>query len=218
LFTKPSTRGDEETKLFARDVVGRVRWSVPWPAPGKSVSERARIASAARLVGLVAESRDQGRSVLVFDDNDGRLLFEQSLGIRDRVADLAETCWLIVNDKAVKCIDARTGTVTWNVPVFGAKVDAWPLTGGEALVADGNPLALSRIAKDGKRRWQAELPDTDLERPEELDQTGSLSYVTKIGHESWTFSDAMGIASGIVSSKSGVLVLDLETGKTASVH
>jgi hypothetical protein len=56
------------------------------------------MASSAKLVAMVTESRE-GRSLTVFNDNDGGLLFEHTLSVRDRVAGFAETCWLIVGGR-----------------------------------------------------------------------------------------------------------------------
>jgi hypothetical protein len=103
--------------------------------------------------------------------------------------------------QAVTCIDARTGVVTWEVPVFGAKIHTWPRTGGEALLADGTPLALSRITK-------TELPDAELALPTQLDADGALMQTTAIGRDQWRFSDIM----GAVASKNGVLVIRLGVG------
>lgn len=214
LLSKPAKRGDRTVNVIARDAVGRVRWSVPWPVQSMSVTERARIASDAKLVAFVVGSAGDARHLLVFDDSDGRFLFDHPLAAHERVAGLAESCWLIVGDKAVRCIEARSGAGIWSVPAFGAKVEAWPMRGGEALIADGNPLALSRIAKDGKRSWQTELPDTELEISSRADMRGSLMHDAEIGRASVLFSDVM----AVIPSKTAVVVLDLSTGKTVQVH
>jgi hypothetical protein len=88
------------------------------------------------------------------------------------------------------------------------------MRGGEALIADRDPLALARIAMDGKRWWQTELPDTELELSSSTDTRGLLMHEAEVGRASVLFSDVM----AVIPSKRAVVVLDLSTGKTAQVH
>lgn len=216
LFVKRGVTGGDQTQLVARDVIGRVRWKSSWPTATASVMERARMSDSSKLVGFVVGGAQDARSFVVFDDDGGSRLFDHPLVGKERVAGATESCWLLVSDAALHCISARTGVEKWAVQLSGARTDAWPLDGGDVLVVDGSPLVLSRIA-DGKRKWQLELPDTDLDRGDALDSIGALTHSTSTGHEYWSFSDALGITTGVVPS-SKLLVIDLTQGKLKEVH
>jgi hypothetical protein len=75
------------------------------------------------------------------------------------------------------------------------------------LVADSNPLTLSRIDDTGKRVWQTELPDTELQHG----KYGDWRLMT--GDERWRLSDVLGIRTGVSST-----VIDLASGKLETMH
>ncbi len=181
-------------RLIARDVVGRARWTVPWPETAGGVLEGRPITDdASQLVAFVDTYRS--RQMLVFDDMNGKLEFTHPLDSGQRLIGLAGNCWLTVRSDAIVCVDARSGADTWKVATSGRKVDAWPLAGGEVLLVDGNPPTLSRISTNGHRRWQTEL-------------------VEAADKDRWHFSNTLGI--GDVAGK--LSVIDLESGRLVQVH
>jgi len=181
-------------QLIARDVVGRSRWMVPWPEAAGGVLEGPPLTdNASQLIAFVDTYRS--RTMLVFDNTNGKLEFTQPLEPGERLVGLYENCWLIVRADAIICVDARTGADTWEVSTSGGRVEAWPLAGGEVLLLDGNPPTLSRIGRDGHRRWQTEL-------------------VEAADRDRWHFSDTLGI--GDVAGK--LSVINLKSGRLAQVH
>lgn len=183
------TKGKVST-VIARDPVGRVRWKTPAPVDDDPFNGVTR--TDAEQVAFVS-GRAARRVLSAFDDKDGKLLWQHPLRDGDRVLADAGTCWLVVDRTHASCLDARTGSATWSVVTSSETVDAKPLTDGEALLLEGNPITLSRIGKDGQRRWQTKLPATT---------------------DTWQFSDALGIVAG----DDRLVVIDLANGKVATVH
>ena len=105
------------------------------------------------------------------------------------------------------CLDARSGTTRWNVALSGGSAAVWLRHDGGALIADGSPIALSRIDATGHRLWQVELPTAELAFPDK-----GPGYLTEDGN-GWRFSDVLGVLDG-----NGVpTVLDLGTGQQTAV-
>jgi outer membrane protein assembly factor BamB len=204
----PYAKHGTETFMVARDPVGRIRWSTPAPVNLNALRGPLTANRDAKVVAFVSGNGDAKR-LLVFDDNDGKLLFQRELA-GERLVGATGPCWLVVSGKHAACLDVHTGAVTWEVVTSGELVEAWTLHDGEALLADGIPLTLSRIGKDGRRSWQVELPETHLEHASDPDKQGSLWVDSK----PWQLSDALGIVEG----KDGLTVIDLVTGKLAKVH
>lgn len=190
--------------LVARDSVGRERWRAEWPVPAVSVEGRRVLRwSAVSLVAFVAKPSRGERVLLIYDDGTGRLLSERPLTSRDRVVGLADSCWILISSSSVVCIDARSGAETWAVPVSGSTVEAWPRPGDEALLLDGNPIALSRIDRNGRRTWQTELGDVTVDR------LGDGTAIIMRGDQRWWFSDVM----GVMGTPPDSWVIDLGSGK-----
>ena len=201
----------KDATLLARDPVGRTRWSVPSPVFASSSAQVYK--GGETLVALAGEvwndaERARQRALVVLDDSNGRLLFQRPLEAGNAMRGFTGTCWLMVTSTALTCFDARTGKDTWSVQVAGAKVAAWPLLDGGALLADGNPLTLSRIGPDGNRRWQTELPDADIS----VRNTDNEPTLMK-GDVRWDVSDVAAITRG-----KDPVVLNLATGKLGKVH
>jgi outer membrane protein assembly factor BamB len=208
LVTYYATIGVSGTdRLSSFDQVGRKRWDSAWPIKTAEIERPAMFAPKAGLVGFVLTPGEGDRTFLVFDDATGAAQFQRTLSAKEWIAGITDSCWIIVREKDVACLDARSGNDHWNVRTAGTDAGAWPLAGGGALVADSNPLTLSRIDDTGKRVWQTELPDTELQHG----KYGDWRLMT--GDERWRLSDVLGIRTGVSST-----VIDLASGKLETMH
>jgi len=127
---------------------------------------------------------------------------------------LSDSCTVVLlrSTNRVVCIAPATGRESWSLPISGEDTALWPLKGDDLVLADSNPLTLSRLDQTGRRAWQVEVPNAALafsktgsEKPTIIDTNGER-------HE-WILSAGMAIST----TGSGIRILDLGTGKLHEV-
>jgi outer membrane protein assembly factor BamB len=203
-------RSANKLALVARDAAGRQLWTAPWPREDVGTIERTLDDPDRNRVELVEASTR--RTLLIIDGGTGKVVASRPLGSGDQLTALSGACAVVLmrSTNRVLCIDAATGQESWNIPISGEDTALWPLKGDDLLLADSNPLTLSRLDQSGKRRWQVELPNAGLsnthtEKPTIIDTSGE--------RREWVLSAEMAIS--VVPS--GIRVLDLGTGKLHEV-
>lgn len=179
-------------QLVARDAVGRIRWTATWPDLNRSIEY-----ADSNGRGVAAFVRATG-AILAYDIDAGRLLFSRDLGAGERYAGFTGDCLLIATQRSAVCLDVRTGGTRWTTETYGRSSAVWPLDDGSSLVADGNPLAVSKLDASGARAWQLALPgDQILKLPQKKTEWPVLTSGAAEGgaqtDASWALSPAMGI-------------------------
>jgi|GEM_PF-6290929 len=179
--------------LIARDAVGRTRWRTMWPLPVAAKSLHVTTASG-DVSAFVVPSAANGdvRVMIAFDDSTGQLLFQHTFDSRDtRLAGWASSCWMVVTSKAIDCLETQTGATTWSLGISGSQVGVWAIGGGDTLVAEGDPIALSRVDAGGRRLWKRSLP------PNTTVTTPPVGGVPQLHddptNQSWHLSNDMGV-------------------------
>lgn len=179
-----------QLELVERDAIGRVRWKAPWPGLDRT------IVLADRDDGQIAAFVKHDGTVRVYDLEKG-LLFEHRLAAGDRYVGFSGDCLLISARGAAVCLDRRSGEKRWATATSGRSAALWPLEAGESLLADGNPLTLSRLDASGRRTWQLSLPgDPVLAIPGDLAAwpvltTGPDDHAPGVGP--WMLSPTTGV-------------------------
>lgn len=207
------TEQDAKLKLVGRDVVGRVRWTAPWPGLDR------RVEVADRDDGTLAALVKPDGMMLVYDVEAGRLLFDRRLAPGDRYAGFSGDCLLISTTRSAICLDKRSGATQWTTEAFGKSAALWPLAAGESLLADGNPMTLSKVDVTGKRAWQIALTgDPILKFPKSRNEWPVLTSGAEEGlaqaAAAWVLSPSMGAqVDGQVTR-----VLDLQKGEIREIR